>query len=84
MSYALLLLATLIKDNHRTAKRKERINERMGASSYVVSFVTNDEIEPTAGDHRLLSLLFFSDSLIVARSINDAMGSFREEKRQLV
>ncbi len=47
----------------------------MRGSSYVVSFVINDEIEPTAGVHKLLSLLFFSGSLIILRSTNDAIGS---------
>jgi len=77
MSYALLLLATLLKENYRNGKkiRKERINERMNVSSYVVSFVINEDIEPTAGVHKLLSLLFFSGSLIILRSINDAIGS---------
>lgn len=54
---------------------KKGINVRMGVSSYVVSFVINDDIEPTAGVHKLLSLLFFSGSLITLRSINDAIGS---------
>lgn len=51
------------------------INERMGVSSYVVSFVINDEKEPTAGVHKLLSWLFFTASLITLRSRNDALGS---------
>ncbi len=85
MSYALLLLATLLKENYRNRKiRKERINERMSVSSYVVSFVINDDIEPTAGVHKLLSLLFFSGSLIILRSINDAIGSLRKEKISII
>jgi len=76
MSNALLVLATLLKENYKNGKiRKERINERMDVSSYVVSFVINEEIEPTAGVHKLLSLLFFSGSLIILRSANDAIGS---------
>jgi hypothetical protein len=55
--------------------RKKPINERMGVSSYVVSLVINDEIEPTAGVHKLLSRVFFSGSLIAHRSINDVVGA---------
>ncbi len=76
MSNALLVLATLLKENYKNGKiRKERINERMSVSSYVMLFVINDEIEPTAGVHKLLSLLFFSGSLIILRSINDGIDS---------
>ena len=63
------------KADEELQERKETINERMGRSSYVVSLVINDEIEPTAGVHKLLSWLFFSGSLIAFRSINDAIGS---------
>jgi hypothetical protein len=56
----------------------------MSVSSYVVSFVINDEIEPTTGVHKLLSLLFFSGSLSILRSINDAIGSYRKEKNWII
>lgn len=69
MSYALLLLATLEEKQIKWEKESmENINERMDVSSYVVSFVINDEEEPTAGVHKLLSWLFFSASLITPRS----------------
>lgn len=53
----------------------ERINGRMSVSSYAVSLVINDEKEPMAGIHKLLSWLVFSGSLITQRSTEDALGS---------
>ncbi len=52
----------------------------MGVLSNVVSFVTNEEIEPTAGVHKLLLVLFFSDPSIVLRSIKDAVDSWKKRK----
>lgn len=62
--------------------RKETINERISVSSNVVSFVINDDIEPAAGVHKLLSCVGFSGSLMTLRSIKDAVGSWRQKGRK--
>ena len=67
------------RNSMKIQKKKERINERMSGSSYVVPFVTNDGIEPATEVHELLSLLFFSDSLIVLRLIKGAIGLYGKQ-----